>query len=469
MIDGSTRLYGLLGDPVEHSLSPCMHNAAFHQRGLNYVYLAFRVEAGNLAPAIQAVRTLGLHGVNITMPHKTGVLPLLDEIHPEALMIGAVNTIVNTDGKLTGFNTDAGGFARLLARDGMALQCKKAVLLGSGGAARAIGFALAELGAPITILNRAGNLPRAVKLAEELVKYYKIKAHALELCPSNLSKVLDRATLLVNTTSCGMNPNPEQTPVPAEMLLPTLTVADIVYQPTPTRLLREAATAGCRTINGLEMLAAQAELSFELWTGTPPPPGLMLAAVIGAEPEGSRSRCAPGRSDIAIIGFMGSGKSATGRLLARLTGKPFRDTDSLIVQKAGKSVNRIFAEEGEDAFRMLESQVISQVSREGGRVIACGGGAVLDEDNMRELKKRALLVYLKASPESILKRTGVGRNRRPLLRGTDRAATIHSLLEYRKPLYEKWADIIIDTSHKSIEDVTAEILGRIRQHEDSDF
>jgi shikimate dehydrogenase len=466
MIDGATRLYGLLGDPVEHSLSPRMHNTAFRMLGLNCVYLAFRVEAGNLAPAIQAVRTFGMRGVNITMPHKTSVLPLLDEIDPQALKIGAVNTIVNKGGKLAGFNTDAGGFSRLLSGTGLALRGSKAVLLGSGGAARAVGYALAEAGADLVILNRPANLPRASSLALELAAGHGIQAAALALNETNLAAALAGAGLLVNATSCGMSPRAAETPVPAALLTPGLTVADIVYQPSPTRLLADAAAAGCTTIDGLDLLAAQAELSFELWTGAPPPPNMMLAAARGACPT---TESTPARSDIAIIGFMGSGKSAAGRLLARLTGKPLRDTDSLIIKRTGKSVNRIFAEEGETAFRKMESQVISQVAREGGRIIACGGGAVLDEDNMRALKKRAWVVYLRASPESILKRVSSSRNRRPLLQVADRAATVRSLLEYRKPIYEKWADIIIDTDDRSTEDITGEILTRIRQYEDNDF
>jgi shikimate dehydrogenase len=457
----------LIGDPVEHSLSPRMHNAAFRRLDLNYIYLAFQVEPGNLAEAIRALRVLGTRGINVTMPYKTGVLPLLDEIHPLAHKIGAVNTIVNTNGTLTGYNTDAAGFSQLLAGANLALRGNKTVLLGSGGAARAIGYSLAEAGAQVVILNRRLNLPRASNLALELSAGHSIRATALELNPSNLTVALDGACLIVNATSCGMSPLAGETPLPATLLNPGLTVADIIYQPSPTRMLREAAEAGCRTIGGLEMLAAQAELSFELWTGAPPPPGLMLAAAQGENTCSAVSRLA--RSDIAIIGFMGSGKSAAGRLLARLTGKPLRDTDSLIIKKTGKSVNRIFAEEGETAFRRLESQVISQLAREGGRIIACGGGAVLDEDNMRVLKKRAWVVYLRASPESILKRVSSSRNQRPLLQVADRAATVRSLLEYRKPIYEKWADIIIDTDGRNTEEVTAEILTRIRQHEDNDF
>ncbi len=468
MIDGSTRLYALMGDPVEHSLSPRMHNAAFRRMGLNYAYLAFRVDQTGLPEAIRAIKALGMCGVNITMPHKTSVMPLLDSIHPQALSIGAVNTIVNRDGRLTGFNTDAGGFSRLLAGAGLALRGHKTVLLGSGGAARAIGYSLAEAGAQIVILNRAANLPRAEALALELAAGHGIQATALELSRDNLAEALAGARLLVNATSAGMSPGDRETPVPAALLDPGLTVADIVYQPSPTRLLREAAAAGCRTIGGLAMLAAQAELSFELWTGTPPLPNVMLAAAQGESPA-SGTIAEPARRDIAIIGFMGSGKSSTGRLLARLTGKTLRDTDSLIIKKTGKSVNRIFTEEGEPAFRRLESQVISQVAREEGSVIACGGGVVLDEDNMLILKKRAWVVYLRASAGSILKRLSSGRNRRPLLRGADRASTVRSLLEYRKPIYEKWADIIIDTDGRNTGDIAAEILTRIRQYEDNDF
>jgi len=279
-ISGQTVVCGIIGDPIEHTMSPAMHNAAFKALGLNFVYIPFKVKSVELRKAVEGIRGLNLRGVNVTIPHKVAVMPLLDRIDPLAERIGAVNTIVNDGGILTGYNTDAAGFLQTLHDRNVATDGKKVVLLGAGGAARALGHVLTMEKAKLTILNRKQELSWAEDLAARLSRNYKTEVKALELTPENLKKAMTAADLLVNATSLGMSPEIEATPVPAELLSANLTVFDIVYNPLPTRLLREAKTAGAQTIDGLEMLVRQGAASFEIWTALKPPVDEMRTAAL---------------------------------------------------------------------------------------------------------------------------------------------------------------------------------------------
>jgi shikimate dehydrogenase len=475
MISASTRLCGVIGDPVSHSLSPAMHNAAIAKLSLDYVYLGFHVKPAGLKQAVEGMRALGIAGLNVTIPHKVAVMPFLDEIDPAARDIGAVNTIVNTGGRLKGYNTDAGGFLQSVTAAGFEPQGKQVVLIGAGGAARAIGFSLIQAGANLTILNRKEDFELAVKLADGLNRTAGGHVSALELNPANLKKTLATAGLLVNATSVGMQPGSDATPVPADLLRPGLAVFDAVYAPLETRLLREARERGCTTISGLEMLVRQGGLSFELWTGRKTPLDIMREAALSSLESKKKTSTADTspkskpKTGIALIGFMGAGKTSIGKALAKKLGKPLVDTDALIVKKAAKTIARIFKEDGEPSFREIEHEVIAAVSREGGQVIACGGGAVLNPANVRNLKENAVVVYLQTSPSEIQKRVSAGRNKRPLLAGSDGLDRIGTLLASRLPLYETAADIVVNTSKSGIEACAEKVIERLRVYENYRF
>ena len=281
-ISGKTQVCGVIGDPIEHTMSPLMHNAAFRELGLDYVYVAFRVKRDELAQAIEGMRALNIRGLNVTIPHKVNIIPLLNSLDPLAEKIGAVNTVVSKDGMLKGYNTDASGFLQALLDKGVTPEGKNAVILGAGGAARAISFILAEREANLVILNRLEEMDWAEELARKISSVFGKEVRALELKEANLRTALDKAELLVNATSVGMSPNINSTPVPARLLRPGLVVFDIVYNPIQTRLLREAEAAGAQTINGLEMLAWQGALAFEKWTGQKAPLDLMKREAIKA-------------------------------------------------------------------------------------------------------------------------------------------------------------------------------------------
>ena len=282
MISAKTKICGLISNPVEHSVSPAMHNAAFSSLGLDYIYLPFRVARDNLVRAIDGLKVLNIRGFNITIPHKVAVIPLLDEMEPMAEKIGAVNTIVNDKGCLKGHNTDAGGFLKALLGRGVEPKGKKVVVLGAGGASRAISFTLAERGAEIVILNRKLEMDWAVELASSISQFSTREAKALELNDENLLSVLEAADILVNATSVGMSPDSSNSPLPARLLKPELVVFDVVYNPLKTRLLAEAEAAGAETISGIDMLVWQGALAFELWTGAKAPIDIMKAKAIEA-------------------------------------------------------------------------------------------------------------------------------------------------------------------------------------------
>ncbi len=280
MISGKTEVCGVIGDPIEHTMSPVMHNAAFGKLGIDWVYLAFRVRREELERALGGVRALNIRGINVTIPHKAAVIPFLDGMDPLAEKIGAVNTIVNDGGALTGYNTDAAGFLRAMLEKGIKPEGKNIVILGAGGAARGISFILAGNGARVIILNR--HLARAEDLARRVSKLTSKEAGARQLEEETLREALNGADILVNATSAGMVPDIETTPVPAGLLRPGLVVFGIVYNPVKTRLLREAEAAGATTISGLEMLVWQGALAFEKWTGRKAPVDLMREEAIKA-------------------------------------------------------------------------------------------------------------------------------------------------------------------------------------------
>ena len=280
MTSGTARICGVIADPIGHTVSPAMHNAAFEQAGIDYLYVPFQVKKEELGKAIAGMRALNIRGLNVTIPHKVAVIPFLDDLDDLAQRIGAVNTIVNDDGVLKGYNTDATGFLRALLERGVEPKGKTVVILGAGGASRAISLTLAERGSNLIILNRTWD--KAKEQADRISQLCQREVQTLELNKENLAKALNKADILVNTTSVGMNPDIEETPVTADLIKPPVIVFDIVYNPIKTRLLREAEAAGAETISGIDMLVWQGALAFEKWTGLKAPVKVMREAAIKA-------------------------------------------------------------------------------------------------------------------------------------------------------------------------------------------
>lgn len=263
-VDQHTSLYGVIGNPVRHSLSPILHNAAFSAAGINAVYLAF--EPSDIEACVRGIETLGIKGTSITIPFKRSVIPYLSDMDPVARRIGAVNTIVNQGGRLTGYNTDALGALKALEEE-IEVAGTRCILVGAGGAARAIGFVLKEKGTAICIVNRSRDTGE--KLARSLGGTF-IPLEEIESADGDI---------LIQTTPVGMWPHADQCLVPERVLRERMVVMDIVYHPLETRLLRMSRARGCTTISGVRMLIHQGAEQFRLWTGIEPPLSIMDMAL----------------------------------------------------------------------------------------------------------------------------------------------------------------------------------------------
>ena len=263
-VSGKTKIAGIFGCPIEHTLSPLMHNSAFQSLGLDMCYVAFKVLPEALPEAVQAIRSLNMLGVNITVPHKEKVIPLLDKVHEEASFIGAVNTVTNTEGILTGYNTDGRGFLSSLTEEGISIDGKKIVIIGAGGAARAVGYYLAEKASTLSLFDT--DRPKAQKLVTDLNQIR-----------SNVSLIMDiehavKPDIIINATPLGLKPG-DPLPLNPDLITSNMVICDLVYKKSD--LLKEAELKGAKIIDGSGMLLWQGALAFELWTGVKPPVEIM--------------------------------------------------------------------------------------------------------------------------------------------------------------------------------------------------
>lgn len=278
-ITGHTRLGGLLGSPVAHSISPMMHNTSFQKLGLDYVYLCFDVGEEKLGNVVKAFRDMNVYGFNLTMPNKEAVIPYLDDLSLAAQLVGAVNTVKNDNGRLIGYNTDGTGFMKSVREADCEIAGKEMTLLGAGGAACAIAAQAAIDGVKkLHLVSRLGrSWEKAGRLVERINKGTGCQADLTDLADTKaLRSLLASSTLLTNATSVGMAPNTDASPISDPSLLhPELTVSDVIYNPRETRLLAEARARGCKTFNGMYMLLYQGEEAFRIWTGQEMPTQLI--------------------------------------------------------------------------------------------------------------------------------------------------------------------------------------------------
>jgi shikimate dehydrogenase len=279
-IDAKTRLCAVIGNPVEHSLSPLIHNAAFEETGLNIRYVAFRVE--DLAATMAGVKAMNLLGLSVTIPHKVAILPHLDEVEEVAGKIGSVNTILHKGTKLIGFNSDGTGALRALQEAGITLENKRILMLGSGGAARAIAFALGAEAALKQMILLGIETDECQALWADLDKVLPFPVQWEPLTSESVSRHTTDSDGIIHCTPIGMSPHTDESLVDKQLLRPDLFVFDIVYTPLKTRLLKEAHAVGCQTVPGVEMFLHQAAFQFELWTGIEAPMDCMRRVVMAS-------------------------------------------------------------------------------------------------------------------------------------------------------------------------------------------
>ena len=388
--------YGLLGERLGHSFSPQIHRDL---AGYDYQLLPTPPEAVEDLFARRAFQ-----GLNVTIPYKRTVMPLCDEIDPRAAAIGAVNTVVNRNGRLTGYNTDIDGFLYMARRAGVDMTGKKVVILGSGGTSRTARAAAGELGArEIVTVSRHGE-----------DNYQNLSRHA-------------DAQVLVNTTPVGMYPNWGQSPVSLESFPALEGVLDVVYNPLRTALLLQAEERGLPCSCGLPMLVAQAKRAAELFTGQNIDDSRAEAVLHGLREQ---------LTSIVLIGMPGCGKTTVGRALAGKLGRTFVDLDEEIVRRAGTSIPEIFAREGEAGFRERESALVREFGERTGLVVSTGGGVVTRRENYIPLKQNGLLLHLRRDPAAL------PTDGRPLSQVT----APEELWRRRAPLYAAFADGEIDNN-----------------------
>ena len=393
------KTFGLLGEKLGHSFSPLIHGYLGE-----YDYLLYEVSAADLDSFMNDRR---FDGINVTIPYKQQVMPYCATLSREAQIIGSVNTIIKDEsGALHGHNTDYHGFNIMLEQGEIDPKGKKVLVLGDGGSARTVRAALDGLGAReiVTISRRGEN-------------HY-----------GNIEKHYD-ADIIVNTTPVGMYPDNGNSPLRLTKFKQLTGVADLIYNPTRTKLLLEAERLGIPCVNGLAMLVAQAEKASRLFLDGPARPELVnkIHKLILKRTQ-----------NIALIGMPGCGKSTVGRVLAQKMGRPFIDIDGQIEAAVGKKIPQIFADDGEETFRQLETRVLAEEAKKSGMVLATGGGVVTRPENLDLLRQNSLIVYLKRELTDLI------TDGRPLSQNVG----IQALADKRLPLYEAWSDCSVQVGAK---------------------
>lgn len=397
---------GLLGRKLGHSYSPQIHAHLG-----DYTYTLFEREPEALGAFL---KNEDFDGVNVTIPYKKEVIPYLNALTPIAERLGAVNTIVRRDGKLIGHNTDYFGFRSMVEKSGLNLGGKKVLVLGTGGASNTAVSVLKELGANAVTISRTGR-----------DNYTNLEQHR-------------DAAVIVNCTPVGMYPDVGRSPVNLDLFPNLEGVLDVIYNPARTQLLMDAEELGLPAINGLWMLVAQAKESAEWFTGK-----AFDHRTIAAIQQELRLQM----ENIVLIGMPGCGKTTIGKLLANATGKQFVDADEEIVELAGKSIPRIFDEDGERVFREWETKSLEELGKQSGLVIATGGGCVTRERNYPLLHQNGTLFWLQRDIDKL------PTQGRPL----SQANPLDDMYHIRKPMYERFADHIID-NNGSPEETLAQVL-----------
>lgn len=385
--------YGLLGRKLGHSYSPAIHSLLG-----DYEYCLFEKEPEGLADFL---RHGDWDGLNVTIPYKKAVISYLDEVTLVAQYVGSVNTIYRYNGNLVGHNTDFSGFYRMLRRSGLEPKGKKCLVLGSGGASQVAVQVLKEAGADVVVISRSGE------------NHY-----------GNLGLHSD-AAIIVNTTPVGMYPDTGVSPVNLDLFPRLEGVLDVIYNPARTQLLMDAERCGLVAMNGLWMLVCQAREASTVMTCVPVPE---------EKAEEVYHILRRRMENIILIGMPGCGKSTIGRLIAEETGKIFVDSDAEIEKLARKSIPRIFAEDGEAAFRALETQVLAEWGKQSGLVIATGGGCVTEERNYPLLHQNGTCIWLQRDVRKL------PTDGRPL------SVDLDELQRLRHPMYEAFADTVIDNN-----------------------
>jgi 3-dehydroquinate dehydratase/shikimate dehydrogenase len=512
-INAETKVFGVIGDPIGHSLSPLIHNAAFQDTNINAMYVPFRVPRGELAAFLKSFEEVPVQGYSITIPHKEAAAKAAQIVDASVEAMGAANTLTATPNGYSATNTDAraalDSLKAHLPNDAegkpMTLASRTVMLVGAGGVARALAYALQQEKVNLVVTNRTEE--RGRQLAEQFGgKFVEWSARHSVTCD-----------IVINCTSVGMHPNVDETPIHHSFLSPELMVFDTVYTPETTRLIREARERGCPVLTGVDMFVRQAALQFELFTGQPAPFDLMtkrarkalspvhyvdesqagVAAMADVEtvasepvepPPGDGEQAMGTEADVTLtvetlppppevadsmtrprllflIGYRGSGKTSVAELLAARLGWSWIDADATLEQRVGSSIRELFDSEGEDAFRQHEAALLDEFCQLDEHIIATGGGVILSEENRARLGQ-GTVVWLWAPADVLWQRMqadpATAQQRPDLAQGG--LAEVEELLAARAPYYEACQHVTVDASQLSPSEIAAAIADWYRNN-----
>jgi shikimate dehydrogenase len=420
IMSSETKIFAVTGRPILHSKSPNMFNAVFEHDGTDAAYI--RLAAKNAEQAIFLFKSLGISGMNVTAPYKEKIKKYIDVVHDEAKILGSINTIVNKDGILHGYNTDYFGVTESFVDAGISVEGKRCLVVGAGGAGKAAAYGLHKKGAKVTIINRTYSKSKnAAKI---------IGCKATEIF--NIEEKIKKADIIISTLKQNVNP------IKPEWLTAKQVIFDANYK--GSLLLPIAKEKGCIVVSAEDWLLNQAVLAYELFLDTKPNKEIMKQGL-------SLPSLSLKKNTISTIGLMGAGKTSHGKVLASKLRYEFKDTDDAIVAKQQMPITQIFEKQGEAYFRNLEKEELSEsFNSKTPYVLSCGGGIVVNETNRKILKDNSIVVWLFASPEAIIARTDISK--RPLLQVANPLEKLKELLHARKGMYAKTAHIVVSTERK---------------------
>lgn len=449
-INGKTRLIGLIGNPVEHTLSPVIHNGISEKMNIDCVYVPFKVETEGLDAAIKGAYELNVLGMNVTVPHKNDVIASLVGIDDCAKHIGAVNTLVRDEekGGYVGYNTDMLGLRRQIHEDGINLRGRTVVILGAGGAAKAVVYMCLLDGADkVYLLNRT--LDKAQKIADDMNKLAKDGAiaganNSSAVIPCSIEDYADirEDNLIVfQATSIGLFPNVDACVLEDDTFYDKVEIGvDLIYNPAETKFMKLVKAHGGKAYNALKMLLYQGVIAYELWHKVTVDNDILEDIYVELK------RKVYPKDNIVLIGFMGSGKTTFGKAIAEKLSMKFFDTDEYIEQRENMTIKEIFATKGEEGFRQIETDVLRELANTlEGCVVSTGGGMPLRIENARLLKEIGKVIYLNVATQVIYERVKED-GKRPLLQVEDPYDRICEMMTERKPLYERACDVIFDAN-----------------------
>jgi len=445
------KVYGVIGFPIKHSMSPEIHKPLFEKNNINKDYIIVEIQPQKIKEAILILKE-HFEGFNCTIPFKEIIIPFIDVLDKKAEFYGAVNTVKIIDGKLYGYNTDGDGFNYAIKKANIALDNQKVLIFGAGGVSRVMAFEAALKNSNISIFDI--DFDKAKNLCTEIKE--KIKGTNIKALKNQNEDIEDIYDIILNGSPVGMWDKISRMPANIEIIKNAKAVFDTIYNPNITKLLLTAKENGCIIQGGLPMLVGQAVSAQKIWFDTEFNEKDIEEIIFNT----SKSLKQKFKYNIILSGFMGSGKTTVGKIISKKLKRDFIDLDKYI-EKKGSTIPEIFSNLGEKGFRLIESECLNEVLCSKGAVISLGGGTITVNENVEAIKNTAsYLVFIKVSNDCIKKRVGNGLGR-PLLSNEDIDYKVNVLYKQRLPQYINTADLIVD-GDKNLNDVVNSIISKLR-------